>query len=65
MLASLGSADQTPRVRREDVQTPASLDGRPFVVSGDRLAGYDPTPPPKRPYESWMWRHREAVTHLV
>ena len=48
-----------------DVQTPASHGGRLFVVSGDRLAGYDPTPPPKRPSESWIWRHREAVTHLA
>jgi len=38
-----------------------------FLVQGDLLIDYIPTPPPKRPRMSWIWRnnHGEALTYKV
>lgn len=33
-----------------------------FLVSGDRLAAFVPTPPGKREDGSWVWKHGEHIT---
>lgn len=35
-----------------------------FLVSGDRLRGYVPTPPSKRTLGSWIYRHGERITRI-
>jgi hypothetical protein len=35
-----------------------------FLVTGDRLRGYVPTPPGKKPPHSWVWDYGEAITRV-